>query len=163
MRKAVKHTSSAAKLADRFAVIFLIKEKARFLAILYIYIITHAVFRDFNLGIKGLRQESLERLHAFFFPDRSIGALIDAADGNAVFREDFRQILQDLRLQAVNAECQGFNDQYIFKFVHDKTGQKVRFSEDDAAGRNIRDFFSVFPGGAHSFTDKVLRDLCAAS
>ena len=131
---------------DGGPVVFLIQEKAGFLAVLYINQIFHAVLLDLYAGIEGLRKKAFEAFHAFLEADLGVAALIDAAHLDAVFGKNPAQNIQDQRLEAINAERQGFHHQHVGKLVHHQAGKPVRLSEDDPAASRIHGPLPVFPG-----------------
>ena len=72
-------------------------------AILNIYHIADTIFNDFNLGIKRFADEAFHALHALLQADLGVTALVNAADGDAVLSQDFLQLVQNDRLETVNA------------------------------------------------------------
>ncbi len=63
----------------------LVKKEAGFLTVFHIDNIFYAVFFDQDLGVKRLADKTLEAGHAFQITHFCIAALINAADGYAVF------------------------------------------------------------------------------
>ena len=90
MGKAVQHFCAFAELLDCQSVILLIKEKSGLLTFGDINVVLYAVLADLHLRIEGLGQKALYPLHSFEFTHFGIASLINAADPDAVFREDFR-------------------------------------------------------------------------
>ena len=72
-------------------------------AILNIYHIADTILYNFNLGIKRFTDETLHALHALLQADLGVTALVNAADGNAILSQDFLQLVQNDRLETVNA------------------------------------------------------------
>ena len=85
-------------------VIFLVKEKAGLLSVLYVNHIFHTVFGDLNLGIKLRTDKTLKYFHALERPNLGVGTLINAPDIHAILSQNFLQKPDDLRLQPVDSK-----------------------------------------------------------
>ena len=146
MSEAVQNLLTLAESLNSKAIILLVQEEAGLLAILHIYHIADTIFNDFNLGIKRFADEAFHALHALLQADLGVTALVNAADGNAILSQDFLQLVQNDRLETVNAQSQGFDYQNIGKLVDDDTRQEICLTEDQAAAGSVYGCFAVLPG-----------------
>ena len=150
MRKAVQDLRASAEPVDRAAVVLLVQEESRLLAVLYIHDIADAVLGDLYFGIEGRREEPLLARQSLELPDLGVTALVDAADLYAVLRQDFYERRKDMSLEAVDAERQRFDNQHVLVLVHREPRQEVRLSEDQAAAGGVYDLFAVLPRVPHA-------------
>ena len=139
---------------DRPPVVLLIQEEAGLLAVFHIYNIADAVLGDQYFGIEGFCEEAFFTRHAFQLTDLGVAALIDAAHFDPVLSERLHQSCQNVSLEAVDAERQGFHDQHVFIFIDGQTGQEIRFAKQKAAAGRVDHFLSVLPRALHALCQK---------
>ena len=156
MGKAVQHIHSLTNFMNGQSIILLVKEKAGFLPFLHINDIFYAVFHNLHLGIKGFAEEALPRLHALLPAHLRITAFIHAADMDAVLQHSFDEQAQNRFLHAVNPHRKRLYHKHIGEFIHNQTGQKIRFPENNTAGGNIHRPFAVIPCRLYSGAQKCL-------
>ena len=160
MREAVQHVSAPAKLLYCQAVIFLVKEKACFLPVLYVYNIFYAVFHNFHFCVKRFAEKAFFRLHALLSAYLRVTALIYAPNLDAVLRQRFQQKAQYGFLHAVNAQRKRLYDKHVRKLIDHKAGQEIRLTKNQAAGRSIHNLFTVFPCRPHAFAQERFVNQC---
>ena len=89
MSKTVQHFFAFADALHGKSVIFLIQEKSSLLTVCHIYQIVYSVFNDFYSGVKFLSDKALYFRQPFLGALVGVASLIDAADGDAVFGQQF--------------------------------------------------------------------------
>ena len=87
-------------------VILLVQEETCLLAVLHIYHVADAVFRNLHLGVKWFADKSFVPLHAFLEPYLGITSFIYAADGYAVLGQDLPEHVHYHGFQPVNTQRQ---------------------------------------------------------
>ena len=152
--EAVQHGFAPCQTRHRPAVVFLVKEKAGFLAVFKIHSVAHAVFH--NLGDRFRRRRftrqgepALSFGKSFFFPQARVVAFVHAANGLPVGAQKIHQGGQQHVLALLHAEGQNLNHQNIVEAVHGQAGESVRLAEDYAAAGEIlrrQDAFAIIPG-----------------
>ena len=156
--EAVQHFAPPADRPDGTPVPFLIQEKARFLSVLHVYDVVHAVLRDRHVGVKRLGQKAAPALHSLLLPDPGVASFIDPADSDAVFLQDLHQRRQQQVLPPLDAQGQRFHHQDILIFVHGEPRQKIRFAEDYTAGGRVCHTLPVIPRGPYPLLQKGRRN-----
>ena len=89
MGKTVQHFCTAAELLHRQPVVFLIQEKACFLAVFHINQIPDAVFPDRDIGVKFIADKAPEALHPLIQPHFCVTSLKNTADPDPVLSQNF--------------------------------------------------------------------------
>ena len=108
MSEAVQDMFAGSDFGDSQAVVFLIQEEARLLAIFDVYIIEDAVFVDRRQDAARLRQEvrfipAFILFHAVQFTDLDVIPFVNAADGDAHSGQFIDEGLEDDRFHLVHA------------------------------------------------------------
>lgn len=108
MGKAVEDVLSGGDFSDGQAVVFLVQEEPRLLAVFDVDIVADAIFLDRRYDASRLRQvigfkPALVLLHAVQFADFDVVSFINAADGNAHGRQFIDQGLEDNGLHLIHA------------------------------------------------------------
>ena len=159
MGKAVQHFCIFAELLDSQTVIFLIQEKSCFLSVFYIYLIFYPILFDFYQSRKFRTDKALVKLHSLLTSYLGIASLVNSSDSNTVLFQNLFQKFQYLQLQAVNSQGKRLNNKHIRKFVNNKSGKKISFSENQSAASCICYLFPVFPGISYSLLKEFLINL----
>ena len=173
VREAVEHVLSRGKLGHCTAVVLLVQEKARLLAVLEINLVAHAVFHDLRGGGTEIlstrrawcqrietclavftgraREPPRRKLKALQLASCHVVALVQAADGHAVLGEHLEQHREDHRLELLHAHGQRFGDQHVVEAVHHQAREAVGFRKQHAAAAGVfaHDGFAVFPRPRH--------------
>ena len=173
VRETVEHVLSRGKLGHCTAVVLLVQEKARLLAVLEINLVAHAVFHDLRGGgteVLSTRRARCQRIETCFAgfvgracePSRRqlkafqlacchVVALVQAADGNAILGEHLEQHREDHRLELFHAHGQRFGDQHVVEAVHHQAREAICLREQHAAAAGIfaHDGFAVLPRPCH--------------
>ena len=89
---------AAAQILDCQPVVFLVQEKAGFLAVLHVHQVADAVFHDLHFGVKWLPDEAFKTFHALLKAHLGVAALVHAADVHAVLCQNLQELVQDHRL-----------------------------------------------------------------
>ena len=168
MREAIKNASSRRELRDGTPIVLLVEEEACLLSVLKIHLVTNAVFHNLrrrgtehrSLGLAGIdRVERAGRiLRGARKPSRSLGepferagrsvvALIESANRDAVFGQHFEKRGEDHRLQTLHPHRKRLGYENILEAIDDKAGEPVSFGEQNAACACI---------GAHHRTNLAL-------
>ena len=78
-------------------------------------------------------------LHPLFEPLLRVAPLVDAAYRQSLAGEHFEQEPEHSLLHSVHAERQTLEHQDIAELIDRETRQKIRLSENQAAGRGVND------------------------
>ena len=157
MGKAVQHSVPGSNAGHSPAVVFLVEEKAGFLAVLKIDVVEHAVLADLSLGAVGVRlagqvKPALVLCQALLGPQSLVVALVDALNGLAVSAQDLHQQGQEDGLELFHAHAQGLGDKDIAEPVHSQARKLVSLAKDDTAGGQVGGLqhgLAVGPGVLH--------------
>ena len=158
MSEAVQDPGTSAEAVDGPAVVFLVQEKAGLLTVFHVHDIADAVLDDLHFGVEGFCEKALLTGHSLELAHFGIAALIDSPHRDAVFAQCGDQSRQQISLEAVDAEREGFHDKDILIFVDRKTRQEIRLAEDQPAAGGVDDFPAVIPCAAHALREKGRRD-----
>ncbi len=142
MSEAVQDMFAGSDFGDSQAVVFLIQEEARLLAIFDVYIIEDAVFVDRRQNAARLRQEvrfipAFILFHAVQFTDLDVIPFVNAADGDAHGSQFIDEGFEDDRFYLVHAVAQGLGDEDIVVAVHRQSRHIVSVTEDEAAAGEV--------------------------
>ena len=156
MGKAVQHRLAPGQPGHCPAVVLLVQEEAGLLAVLHVYQVLHAVFRDLRDGrvrglLAGKMVPSLPLGQALLFPQGHVVAQKHAPDGLSVLPQDADQQGQQKVLNVFHAHREDLHAQKVVEFVHGQAREGVRLAEDDPAGvqiRRVHDGLAVVPGPA---------------
>ena len=159
MCKAVQYPRIFTKLLNRKTIIFLVKEKSCLLSVFDIDLISDTIFLNFDKCRKFFPDKSFVQFHTFLLTDFCIASLINTADRNTVFRENFLNKIQNQLFPAIDSKRQRLYDQNILKLVNHKSRKKIRLAKDHAAARSIRNLFAVFPCIPHALLKKIFINL----
>ena len=140
--KAVQHSVTGSNAGHSPAVVFLVEEKAGFLAVLKINVVEHAVLADLSLGAVGVRlagqvKPALVLCQALLGPQGLVVALVDALNGLAVSAQDLHQQGEEDGLELFHANAQGLGDKDIVEPVHSQARELVSLAKDDTAGGQV--------------------------
>ena len=154
MREAIKNASSRRELRDGTPIVLLVEEEARFLSVLEIHLVANAVFHNLrrrgtehrSLGLAGIdrveragrilrgaRKPSRSLGESFERAGRSVVALIESANRDAVFGQHFEKRGEDHRLQTLHPHRKRLSYENILEAIDDKAGEPVSFGEQNAA------------------------------
>ena len=140
MAEAVQHPRAPAQRRDGRAVLLLIEEEARLLAVLHVHEEAHAVFRHLHPVGHLAAQQAGGLLHALQPSHGNVAALPDARGLN-----DLHQQIAEHVLDALNAQRQRLHHQHRAELVHHQSGQKVGLGIDQPAGLGIAQELSILP------------------
>ena len=143
MREAIEHVLSRCELRRCAAIILLVEEKACFLTMDIVNIVQDTVFADRHMAVQVRLQvfecyEAGSLLHALFFPQLSIVALVDRLDLLAAGAQCLQQERKQLRLAQLHAQREHLRDQDRAEAVNRQAGKPVRLAKDQAAIVKIR-------------------------
>ena len=174
--EAVKHAAPAGDLPNGPAVVLLVEEEARLLAVLDVKVKDKAVLDDLDAGafgnLRGLDvPPALVLRQALLRAGRRVVALVDAAHVLAVGLERLEQQGIDRGSEELHAHRAHLRDQHVLIAVDDEAGHPVGLREDHAAGVGVglaagkgasaHGYLAVFPcpgdpAGPEGFVDAVV-------
>ena len=175
MREAVEDPLARRQARHGAAVVLLVEEEARLLAVLEVDVVTHAVLADDAAGRRGrLRPgaggapgravgsipgrtagRALERIpalierKALLLANLGIVALVDAGDVLAVLAQDAREQREQHGAEALHAHGEAFGHQDVLVAVDHQAREGVGLAEDKAAavgvGHASHDRLAILP------------------
>ena len=142
MSEAVQDVFAGGDFGDSQAVVFLVQEESRLLAIFHIDIVEDAVFVDGRQDAARLGQEvglipAFILFHAVQFADFDVVPFINASDGDAHGGQFVDESLEDDRFDLVHAIAQGLGDEDVVIAVYGQARHVVGVSEDEAAAGEV--------------------------
>ena len=142
MAEAVEHAAPAGDLPNGAAVVLLVEEEARLLAVLDVKVKDKAVLDDLDAGafrnLRGLAvPPALVLRQALLRAGRRVVALVDAAHVLAVGLERLEQQGIDRGSEELHAHRAHLRDQHVLIAVDDEAGHAVCLREDHAAGVDV--------------------------
>ncbi len=156
MGKAVQHIHSLTNFMNGQSIILLVKEKAGFLPFLHINDIFYAVFHICTLVSKG----SLRKPFQGCMPSclRTFASLRSYTPriwmpSSSIASMSRRRIVSFMRSIPIARDCTTSTSENL---IHNQTGQKIRFPENNTAGGNIHRPFAVIPCRLYSGAQKCL-------
>ena len=141
MGAAVQYPHARSHLPYRQTVIFLVQEKACLLAVFHIHHVADPVLRNRKYCLfrhsGTMYIPALFQRQAFFLPQGSLVALIDAADRDPALAKAADQGIVNNRLALFHAVGKHLGRKNIAIPVHRNPRQPVRFTVDQPAGGEI--------------------------
>ena len=134
VRETVQYGLSLDERCNRGAVLLLVEEEARLLAFLDIHPEVDAVLHHLHAVGNCAVHHACQLLQALQAANRHIAALIDA-----LWMHFFHQRVHHILLEALHAQRQALQHQYIAKAVHNQRGQAVALRENQSAGAQVRE------------------------
>ena len=137
--KAVEHAPPHRDLPHGAAIVFLVKEEARLLAVLEVERKGKAVFVHRDAGVGGRRTvpPALVERQAFLCPERCVVALVEGTHVLAVGLQTLEEKRVQRRTQQLHAVRTHLRDEHLLVPVDDKAWQPVDLAEDDATRAGV--------------------------
>ena len=142
MGEAVQDMLAGSDFGDSQAIVFLVQEESRLLAIFHIDIVEDAVFVDGRQDAARLGQKvglipAFILFHAIQFADFDVVPFINASDGDAHGGQFVDESLEDDRFDLVHAVAQGLGDEDVVIAVYGQARHVVGVAEDEAAAGEV--------------------------
>ncbi len=137
--EAVQHAAAVSKLAHGAAVVLLVKEEARLLAVLKVKREREAVLVHQHVRVQclGSVPPALVERQALLLARRGIVALVDAAHVLAVGAQHVQQHGVERRAQALHAHGAYLRNQRLLVAVNHQAGKAVGLAEEHAAAVGV--------------------------
>ena len=153
MAEHIDHARAGAQRRDGRAVLLLVEEEARLLAVLHVHGIHDAVFHHRHAVGHVSIEQARGFLHAFQAAHGHIVALI-----NALWPDHFHQNIGQFALPQFHAQRKHLHHQHAAELVHHQPGQKIRLGIDGAAAVHVAKALAVLPGRAHAPREEIRVD-----